>query len=99
MILNFLFKILVYVFTGIGSGSIDITSENPDTPPASENSSPLKLHHALVKKDSVAQTQTPIAIFKLINNLSTSPAKNTGSLKNAGKMARTANAHSLVGKI
>jgi hypothetical protein len=99
MVLKFLFNILVFVFTGTHPGSLNVLGENPDHP-VNENSSPGKLTHAATKKDSVSQTQTPFIIFKLINtNHQNPPAKNTGSLKNAGKVARTANDHKFSGKI
>ena len=99
MLLKFLFNILVFVFTGTNPGSVNVLADNPDRP-VNENNSPGKLTHIVTKKDSLSQTQTPFIIFKLINNNHQNPpAKNTGSLKNAGKVARTANDHKFSGKI
>ena len=98
MILKFLFN-LVFFFTGINPASSKLFIEGPHPPTSVEAVAPTKLIPATIKKDSVAQTQTPIIIFKLINTIQPASSKNTGSLKNAGKLARTANNHSITGKI
>jgi len=97
MLLKFLLKLLVFVFANSPSESKEVYGEGPNT--SNETVIPVKYAPAVVKKDSIAQTQSPIVIFKLINTNFSTPVKNTGSLKNAGKVARTANTHGYAGKI
>ena len=98
MLLKFLVELVVVVFSGLGIGSTDTYTEGPNSP-VNETSSPAKITHVVTKKDSTTQTQTPIVIFKLINTGSGSSTKNNGSLKNAGKLARTANTKGISVKI
>lgn len=99
MIIKFLYNILLFVFAGSDNGLPGLSVDNPNAPVVNETHSPVKIAHIVAKKDSVSQTQIPIIIFNLINTNHQNAPKNTGSLKNAGKVARTVNNHLPTGKI
>ncbi len=96
MLLKFLFNILFSTLTGTYSGLPNSVVEGSNGAKVNEDKSPTKSTLVNLSKDSVAQTTTPIVIFKLLNILQ---PKSNGTLKNAGKVAKTANNHSSSGKI
>lgn len=103
MILKYLYSLLVFIYTHVENKELDIVATNPHDHnhiTNETNSPPAKIIFTSSKKDSLVQTKMPIVIFNLINTgHSNQPAKNSGSLKNAGKAARTANTRLIPGKI
>lgn len=99
MVIKFLYKILLFVFAGSDNGLPGLSVDNPNAPVVNETHSPIKMGRIVAKKDSVSQTQIPIIIFNLINTNHQNASKSAGSLKHAGKVARTVNNHLPTGKI